>query len=135
MAPDTLLTARLERRAALAEGSAPRVNVDVDRLYFFDPRSGSPASSSRLQDTALAAGQPTHSRALPRAPWASYSRSSRASESSARLTVSSQRLGSSNASHDRGPPTPAAHRSGAANRAASATTPASRQPPACGITA
>ena len=37
---DTLLTARLERRAALAEGSATRVSVDVDRLYFFDPESG-----------------------------------------------------------------------------------------------
>jgi multiple sugar transport system ATP-binding protein len=40
MAADTLLTARLERRASLAEGSATRVNVDVDRLYFFDPKSG-----------------------------------------------------------------------------------------------
>jgi multiple sugar transport system ATP-binding protein len=37
---DTLLTARLERRASLAEGGATRVNVDVDRLYFFDPESG-----------------------------------------------------------------------------------------------
>ena len=37
---DTLLTARLERRAALTEGGATRVNVDVDRLYFFDPESG-----------------------------------------------------------------------------------------------
>jgi len=40
MAADTLLTARLERRAALTEGSATQVNVDVDRLYFFDPDSG-----------------------------------------------------------------------------------------------
>jgi hypothetical protein len=40
MAADTLLTARLERRAALTEGSATRVNVDVERLYFFDPGSG-----------------------------------------------------------------------------------------------
>ena len=40
MAADTLLTARLERRAALTEGSATRVNVDVERLYFFDPESG-----------------------------------------------------------------------------------------------
>ena len=30
---------------------------------------------------------------------------------------------------------PGAHRIGVSNRAASATTPASRQPPACGITA
>jgi hypothetical protein len=37
---DTLLTARLERRASLAEGSATRVSVDVERLYFFDPDSG-----------------------------------------------------------------------------------------------
>src|SRR4029078_2261355 len=34
MAADTLLTARLERRAALTEGGATRVNVDIDRLYF-----------------------------------------------------------------------------------------------------
>jgi multiple sugar transport system ATP-binding protein len=40
MAADTLLTARLERRATLDEGGATRVNVDVDRLYFFDPESG-----------------------------------------------------------------------------------------------
>jgi multiple sugar transport system ATP-binding protein len=44
MAADTLLTARLERRAALAEGGATRVNVDVDRLYFFDPDSGAALS-------------------------------------------------------------------------------------------
>jgi hypothetical protein len=37
---DTLLTARLERRASLTEGSATRVSVDIDRLYFFDPDGG-----------------------------------------------------------------------------------------------
>jgi len=40
MAADTLLTARLERRAALTEGGATRVSVDIDLLYFFDPESG-----------------------------------------------------------------------------------------------
>jgi multiple sugar transport system ATP-binding protein len=44
MAADTLLTARLERRASLTEGGATRVSVDVDRLYFFDPDSGAALS-------------------------------------------------------------------------------------------
>ncbi len=71
---------------------------------------------------------------MPRAPWHSYSRSTSASESSARLTVSSTRLGSSTAKNERSAAA-GAQRTGESKRAASATTPASRQPPVCGITA
>jgi multiple sugar transport system ATP-binding protein len=35
-----LLTARLERRAAVEEGRPARVAVDLDGLYFFDPQTG-----------------------------------------------------------------------------------------------
>lgn len=39
-----LLTARLERRAAVEEGRPARVAVDREGLYFFDPRTGAAIS-------------------------------------------------------------------------------------------
>jgi ABC-type sugar transport system ATPase subunit len=39
-AVERLLTARLDRRVSLREGAPPRIAVDVERLYFFDPESG-----------------------------------------------------------------------------------------------
>jgi len=34
------LTARLDRRTAVREGTSTRIGVDLERLYFFDPESG-----------------------------------------------------------------------------------------------
>jgi hypothetical protein len=34
------LTARLDRRAAVQQGAPTRIGVDLQRLYFFDPKSG-----------------------------------------------------------------------------------------------
>jgi multiple sugar transport system ATP-binding protein len=38
--PGAEITARLERRAGIAEGHPVRLAVDLDRLYFFDPQNG-----------------------------------------------------------------------------------------------
>src|SRR5581483_4650026 len=89
----------------------------------------SPPSSSAFVRSARSKGAATRTRALPRPPCASYSRRTSASESSARLIVSSTRFASSHRANDS---TPAVRRSGALKRAAWATTPASRQPPAWG---
>src|SRR5262249_9429963 len=34
------LTARLDRHAAVQQGASTRIDVDLQRLYFFDPTSG-----------------------------------------------------------------------------------------------
>src|SRR5439155_3561985 len=92
------------------------------------------SSSSPFARAADANGMPRRSRAVPRPPCASYRRSTRASESSARLIVSSTRFGSSTEANELAEGA-TVQRSGALKRAASATTPASRQPPACGSSA
>ena len=38
--PGTEITARLERRSGVQEGSQVQLAVDLDRLYFFDPDGG-----------------------------------------------------------------------------------------------
>jgi hypothetical protein len=34
------LTVRLDRRAAVQQGAPARIGVDLQRLYFFDPKTG-----------------------------------------------------------------------------------------------